>query len=71
MTPVDSLFSPFTGHFPNEALGSEFTKELRAIAFTAAFNIQTLATLSAKTGFVFLTDGKGLTVGMVPTLHLF
>jgi hypothetical protein len=71
VAPVDSLFSPFTGHFPNNALGSEFTVEPRAITFAAAFNIQTLATRSAKTGFVFLTDGKGFTVGVVSTLHLF
>lgn len=71
MTLSDSLFSPVTGHFPNNALGSEFTVEPRAETFTAVIDIQTLATLPTKTGFVLLTDGKGFTIRMVSTLHLF
>lgn len=71
MTLADSFFSPVAGHFPNNALGSEFTVEARAEAFTALFDIQTLATLFAKPGFVLLTDGKGLTIRVVSTLHLF
>jgi hypothetical protein len=71
MTPAGSLFSPVAGHFPNDALGPEFTVEPRTVTFTALFNIQTLATLSAKTGFVLLADGKGFAIGMVSALHLF
>jgi hypothetical protein len=33
-------------------------------------DIQTLAALPAKTGFVLLTDRKGFTIRMVSTLHL-
>ncbi|MBN2437515.1 MAG: hypothetical protein JXL20_02840 [Deltaproteobacteria bacterium] len=71
MMSVDSFFSPVAGHFPDKALGPEFTVEHRAEACTAVFDIQTLATLSAKTGPVFLTDGKGFTIRMISTLHLF
>jgi hypothetical protein len=66
-----SLFSPVAGHFPNDASGSEFTVEPRAVAFTAVLDIQALATGPAKTGLVLLTDGKGFTIRMVSTLHLF
>ncbi len=71
MILVDSLFSPVAGHFPNNALGSEFTIEARAETFTTLFDIQTLATLPAKTGLVLQTDGKGFMIRMVSTLHLF
>lgn len=71
MRLTDSLFASVTGHFPDNALGPEFTVEPRAEAFTAVFDIQTLATLPAKTGFVLLTDRKGFTIRMVFTLHLF
>lgn len=71
MTSAFSLFSPVAGHFPDKALGPEFTVELRTEAFTAVFDIQTLAALFAKTGFVLLTDGNGFTVRMISTLHLF
>lgn len=68
---ADVFFSPVTGHLPNHALGSEFTVKPRAETFAAVFDIQTLATLPAKTGFVLLTDGKGFTIRMGSTLHLF
>ena len=68
---TDIFFSPVTGHFPNNALGSEFTIESRANTTTAVIDIQTLTALPAKTGFILLTDRKGFTIRMVSTLHLF
>lgn len=71
MTLAGSLFSSVAGHFPDDALGSEFTVEPRAVTFTAVFDIQALTTGPAKAGLVLLTDGKGFTIRMVSTLHLF
>lgn len=71
MALADALLSPAAGHLPNNALGSEFTIETRAVTFTATFDFQTLATFPAKTGFVLLTDRKGFSFRMVSTLHLF
>ena len=68
---ANPLFSPVARHFPNQALGSEFTVELRAEAFTTVFDLQAFATLSAKTGFVLLTDGNGFTIPMVSAPHLY
>jgi hypothetical protein len=71
MTLADPFFSPVARHFPNQALGSEFTVELRAKAFTAVFDLHAFATLPAKTSFVLLTDGNGFTILMVSAPHLY
>ena len=63
------LFSPVPRHLPDQALGSKLTIKLWIDAIAAMVDIETLATLSAEPGLMFLTNSDRLPVWMVSTLH--
>ena len=69
MTPVDSLFSPFAGHFPNDALASEFAVELWINAVAALINIEAFTALPTEPCFMLLTIGDGFPLWMVFAFH--
>jgi hypothetical protein len=63
------FFSPVPRHLPDQALGSKLTIKFWIDAIAAMVDIETLATLSAEPGLMFLTDSDRLSIRMISTLH--
>ena len=69
--PVDFSLPPVPRPLPDNALGSEFTIELRIDALAAVFYIQALTTLLTETGFMFVANPDGFPVRMILASHRF
>ena len=65
-----ALLSTIPGHLPDQALRSKLAVELWIQALAAAFEIQTFAAFPAVTGFMFLTQGRRFSVGVVSAFHM-
>ena len=64
------FFPPVPRHLPDQALISELTIKFWIDAHAAMVDIETLTALLTKAGFMFLTDGNGLSIGVDSALHL-
>ena len=63
------LLPPVPRKLPDHTLSPELTVELWVQTFTAPIDIETFATLPAKTSLMFLANADRLSLRMISTFH--
>jgi len=66
----DFSLPPVSRQLPDQTLSSKLAVEFWIKALTAMVYVETLAALPTEAGFMFLTEGNGLSIRVDSALHL-